>query len=280
MLNPAHIFYNRHLIYPFFKEELLHFMARKSFFVSKSQRLNYSRLASLKDCHKGERCFVIGNGPSLRIDDLKLLKKEISFASNKIYLAFDETDWRPTYYVAEDGLFIKKNYQQITHLAEPVKFFPFQTKALIPPIKDAVYFKLVYEYCYPKSPNFSINALDRVYGGNTVTYLLIQLACFMGIREIYLLGVDFDYKIPQRYFKKPGDHYKIYISRGEQNHFHPDYIKPGETLYDPNLERHEKAYLAARDAIEKLGGKIYNATRGGKLEIFPRMNFNSLISDQ
>ena len=77
---------------------------------------NDRKLAALKDKHKGQRCFVIGNGPSLRISDLDRLKDEITFASNKIYLAFEETDWRPTYYTAVDRLVIESLHEVISHL--------------------------------------------------------------------------------------------------------------------------------------------------------------------
>ena len=48
------------------------------------------RLGALQDIHKGERCFIIGNGPSLKQTDLTKLKNEYTFGLNRIYLAFPE----------------------------------------------------------------------------------------------------------------------------------------------------------------------------------------------
>ena len=59
---------------------------------------------NLKDIHKGKRGFVIGNGPSLKIEDLDNLNNEITIASNKIYLAFEETKWRPKFYTVADPI--------------------------------------------------------------------------------------------------------------------------------------------------------------------------------
>ena len=59
-------------------------------------------MRELKDKYKGQRCFVIGNGPSLTAEDLNLLKGEVTFASNRIYKMFEQTDWRPTYYAVFD----------------------------------------------------------------------------------------------------------------------------------------------------------------------------------
>ena len=63
---------------------------------------------NLKNIHKGRRGFVIGNGPSLKLGDLDRLQNEITIASNKIYLAFNETNWRPSYFTVCDALVWKK----------------------------------------------------------------------------------------------------------------------------------------------------------------------------
>ena len=237
---------------------------------------NNKWLYNTKNIHKGKRCFIVGNGPSLQVHDLDKLKNEITFASNKIYLSFKQTEWRPTYYGAEDILFIRNNYDDIKNLNGFTKFFPHFFLKYFSRFDDAIYYFALPYNNYPKPPRFSHNVMDKVYGSNTVTYRLIQLATFMGIREIYLIGVDFDYKTP----KSPIGHlggYDVYQSEGERNHFHPDYIKTGEKWMEPNLKRHKKAYQAADNAVKKVSGQIFNATRGGKLEIFPRINFDKLF---
>ena len=77
---------------------------------------NDSRIKALRNCHAGRRAFVIANGPSLRVEDLDLLRNEITFASNKIFLAFDSTPWRPTYYFASDNLVGRNNAEIIRNL--------------------------------------------------------------------------------------------------------------------------------------------------------------------
>ena len=55
------------------------------------------KLKKYKDIHKGKRCFIIGNGPSLQMSDLEILykNKEICFGVNRIFLGFKDTEWRP-----------------------------------------------------------------------------------------------------------------------------------------------------------------------------------------
>ena len=99
LLNPFYV-YRRGFV------ELEYLMLRHGLRAS----LNYQKLAALKDKHQGKRAFIIGNGSSLRISDLDRLTGEITFACNKIYLAFDQTQWRPTYYVAGDRLFFMQTW--------------------------------------------------------------------------------------------------------------------------------------------------------------------------
>ena len=66
-----------------------------------------------RDAYQGQRCFIIGNGPSLRVADLDRLKGEFSIASNSIYRLFGDTAWRPTMYTAHDFLEIKTTLKEI-----------------------------------------------------------------------------------------------------------------------------------------------------------------------
>ena len=48
------------------------------------RRDSIARLASLKDSRRGERCFVIGNGPSLKQTDLSRLRNENTIGMKRI----------------------------------------------------------------------------------------------------------------------------------------------------------------------------------------------------
>lgn len=235
------------------------------------------RIAVLKNIHRGHRCFVIGNGPSLEIEDLDKLTDEITFGCNKIYLAFNQTVWRPTYYSVLDVLVAENNKSVINNLKlhkifrEDVRpFFNdandiIWLRALETPIVDGNY-----------AGRFSTNALEGVYGGWTVIFPQIQIAFYMGIREIFLIGVDFNFQVPQSTGKscQSGD---ILVHQGEENHFHPEYRKPGETWTTPLLDLQHKAFLAAKKTFEEHGGKIYNASRKTSLDVFPLVNFDDVI---
>ena len=234
-------------------------------------------LASFKNRHQGKRCFVIGNGPSLKIADLDRLQNEITFACNKIYLAFPETNWRPTYYAVEDTLVVKQNYYEIERLHQVIKFFPERFKKIVPSFRKSLYFNM---NCYMNYPGFrsmkkrfSKNANLWIYHGQTVVFTMMQLAFFMGVNEIYLIGIDFNFS-----FSNENVNDTVITSCGEQNHFHPDYRKAGEKWFIPCLDEQEKSFAAAQRATYNSHCKIYDATRGGKLTIFPKINLDDVLS--
>ena len=94
----------------------------------------------------------------------------------------------------------------------------------------------------------------------------------MGCRAVYLLGMDFSFDMPNL-DPKTG---RI-VSQRESNHFVPNYRKEGELWHAPRLDDQEKAFRFAKKFCEQRGLRIFNATRGGKLEVFPRVDFDTLF---
>lgn len=237
-----------------------------------------SKLMDLKDKHRGERCFIIGNGPSLRIEDLDRLKGEITFGCNKIYLAFDSTDWRPSYYTVVDMLVAKNNNKEIAKL-ELSKIFPVSVKRYFSNFTDDIIWirELRNPFCDGKiNFEFSKDAICGFFGGWTVLYMQIQLAFHMGIREIYLIGVDFSFQLSESTGKICWSS-EILRNNNEKNHFHPEYRKKGEEWTFPRLDLQYQAFLHSRKIFQKCGGKIYNASRKTALDVFPLINFDKLI---
>ena len=238
---------------------------------------NDHRVAALRDKHRGQRCFIIGNGPSLKIEDLDKLKDEVTFACNKIYLAFDQTAWRPTYYSVLDML-VAENNKSVINSLKLCKIFRDSVKPFFKDSEDIIWLKsigmpIVDGY---HEGRFSTNALKGVYGGWTVIYPQIQLAFFMGIREIYLIGVDFSFDVPKSTGRtcRSGE---ILEHQGENNHFHPEYRKPGETWTMPLLDLQYKSFLAANKTVKDHGGRILNASRITALDVFPCVDFDNVM---
>lgn len=226
-------------------------------------------LKKYKGKYKGKRCFVIGNGPSLRIEDLDAIRvnEDLSFGCNRIYVLFDRTEWRPSFYINQDPRVIRGCISEIRAMDQrQIKFMKAMGKKEYE-VDGAIYFDFVIRFGKKKLPKFSDNPEKELYNGYTVTYAAVQLAAYMGFKEIYLLGCDCSYSAD---------------NQSKQTISQESY--PDERMYDPSkvgmppdIAYMFSMYEVCKQYCEERGIKIYNATRGGKLEVFERVNFDSLM---
>lgn len=238
-----------------------------------------NELEKFRNAFLGKRCFIIGNGPSLNKHDLSLLENEYTFGVNSFYYKTKETGFRPTFYVVEDTSVMKENLSEIKKFYAPFKFFPTIYKRLHPKTPNTFFFTMNRGFYEKSSPNycvprFSTDATKELFCGQSVTYINLQLAYFMGFTEIYLIGMDFSYIIPNSH-KRTGD--VLLSDSDDENHFHKDYFGKGKTWKDPKLDRVGMNYRQAKLVFEATNRKIYNATVGGSLEIFDRVDYYSLF---
>jgi hypothetical protein len=241
---------------------------RHQFAAALSPRLreSRSRLESLSGRHRGERCFILGNGPSLRQTDLSLLQDEITFGMNRIYLLFPELGFATSYYVAVNTLVIEQCAEEIKALPMP-KFITWRGRRWLAEDPGTMFVDT--DYTGPET--FSGDVTGRVFEGSTVTYVALQLAFHMGFDEAILVGVDHS-------FATRGPANVTVVSNGEDpDHFAPDYFGKGFRWQLPDLEASERAYRLAQQAFEAAGRRVLDATVGGKLTVFPKVEYRSLF---
>lgn len=68
----------------------------------------YEWLKQYKNKYDGKRCFIVATGPSLTVEDLSLLKNEITFGMNSICMSSKLTDWIPTFLEFRIKMYIEK----------------------------------------------------------------------------------------------------------------------------------------------------------------------------
>ena len=229
------------------------------------RRASNRRLAALKDIHAGQRCFIIGNGPSLKQTDLSRLQGEFTFGMNRIYLAFPELGFPTTYYLSVNNLVIEQCTADIRSLPIP-KFLSWRSHPLIQPTEDMAFLHTTYT-----GPKFARDARGRLWEGATVTYVALQLAFHMGFAQTILIGVDHN-------FTTQGKPNTTVVSKGDDpDHFHAGYFGKGFRWQLPDLVTSERAYQMARQAYTQTGRQVLDATIGGKLTVFPKVDYNSLF---
>ncbi|BAQ15707.1 FkbM family methyltransferase [Methyloceanibacter caenitepidi] len=239
------------------------------------------KLRDLRKKYKGtKRCFVIGNGPSLNETDLSVLKDEVTFAVNGFFLKAKDLDWRPTFYVVEDHLVAEDRRRWINAFEGSTKLFPAYLGYCLDEGQDTIFFNHLPRKSFPHGYDFSTDAAQATYTGCTVTFTCMQLAFYFGFEEIYLIGVDASYDLPQDV--KQADSYAVGVldmKSDDPNHFHPDYFGKGFRWHDPQVEKMVQAYQEARRVTERTDQRIYNATIGGKLEVFERRAYADIFPD-
>jgi hypothetical protein len=239
------------------------------------RRQSIRQLARLKDIHAGERCFIIGNGPSLKQTDLSRLKPEYTFGVNRIYLLFPELGFSTSYYLSINSLVIEQCAADILDLPAP-KFLSWRSRGLIRralPDMDRLPESppLAFLHTTYTGPRFASDARGRLWEGATVTYVALQLAFHMGFRQVILVGVDHS-------FSTQGRPNTTIVSQGDDpDHFDARYFGRGFRWQLPDLETSERGYALARRAYEQAGRQVLDATIGGKLQIFQKVDFEALF---
>lgn len=218
------------------------------------------KLEKFRDCNVGKRCFIVATGPSLNKKDLDILHQngELSISMNAITEIFHDTKWRPDYYLTTDW-----RTQEIVDFetldVENIIVGDFSQDFMKSKHSENIYIShVIQEVDEDCEPKFSTDFSKCCRACGTITYICMQFAVYMGIKEIYLLGVDFSG------YGKPGETYA---------HFYKDKAKAAICFSNQCIN----AYRSAKRYADEHGIKIYNATRGGKLEVFERVDFDSLF---
>lgn len=229
-----------------------------------SGRANSAFIRQFKNKHAGGRCVIIGNGPSLKKTDVSLLRNEITFGLNRIYLMFDELGFATNYHVVVNQLVVEQCVDDFRKIEAPL-FTTEASRAHLEGASNTAFLRSL------AGPRFSTNVSHGVWEGATVTFVAMQLAHYMGFAEVVLVGVDHRFAVS-------GPAHQVVESIGpDASHFDPNYFGKGFRWQLPDLETSEIAYTLARATFEKGGRKIVDATVDGALTIFPKASLEEAL---
>lgn len=244
-----------------------------------------TRLKDLKNAFWGETIFILGNGPSLNKTDLDLLKDKYTFCVNRAYLLYERINWKPTFYTANDWRVVPDNCAELNALTGSIFFFDNNFKGILREDKD-VYF---YEHTAgdPKNPAervFSSDMSNGIRGAGSVVGTAIQIAAHLGFKVINLLGCDLGYNVRTTVIQsgedKFGNGVKLELTStkdDDPNHFDKRYFGKGRRWHDPNVKRMISGHEQCLKGIKNLGIALRNATVGGELEIYERVDFKEAV---
>jgi hypothetical protein len=245
------------------------------------------RNSEFKSKHAGQRCFILATGSSIAQMDLKSLAGEFCIGLNEFHLHPDYETIRPQYLVfsgfgihnvaAERHEKWYDNYGEITRGIS----IPFINICDYPLISDLGLLKENEKYFFHMNRSFSelstseIDASGNLYRSQGVGAMAIQLAIYMGFAEILLVGFDHDWLLrmfdhaPTHFY----DHNKSIIYKGHNE------VADTTVIYQAtSLIGLFENYIALNSYAKQRKIDIRNATLGGMLDVFQRVNFDELIN--
>lgn len=160
---------------------------------------------SYKNKYSGRRCFILGNGPSLKSIDFHLLKDECVFTVNLLakYEHFGELN--PMFHLLMDGALwgaredVKNDLQETINM---VNALPSRTTLIVPTNAYDFFERKRYKLKPHRQISYvrlgapfvnGYRTIDMQYNiptFRTVVQYAIVIALYMGFKEIYLLGCD------------------------------------------------------------------------------------------
>lgn len=221
-------------------------------------------LSVFEGAHQGEDCFILGNGPSLNRTNLGLLSGKHCIGLNKIFLMLQRQPLDLSYLVSVNPFVVEQSLEEFASMGLTT-FLPI-------------------EYCRKEArvtPGFrGIRVRDRFHfsstmsgnlgQGHTVTFVALQIAFAMGFERVFLVGVD-------HRFKQVGEANEIQkLEQPDENHFDPAYFQ-GQLWHLADLEGSEIAYRIAELEYRRAGRHVFDATVGGKLEVFGKIPFDEAV---
>jgi hypothetical protein len=241
------------------------------------------RNIEFKNIHRNERCFILATGPSIKNQNLKLLKDETCIATSNFYLHPDYSIIKPKYYciapyhqpITEEAW---QNWMcELDKVTENSKIFfgvtdkeRNQKNNLF--VNREVYF-LNFNGSFEQISHKGINLTRMIPSPQSVPVMALEIAIYMGFSEIYLLGCDHDwilhlYESRHFYDEKQSVLHNNQYNEWENSNFESQLIS--------NLNLWNQ-YKKIKTIADYQNIKIWNATQGGLLDVFPRKQYETLF---
>lgn len=286
--------------------------------------------------HDNERVFIVGTGPSLKDTPLHQLESEHTISLNKIGLIFDETTWRPDYYVFDDAdsmddnslRCIRRGIKHSNHsfISDPgrQRFEDRQCVTWYSPNDIQHRLKSLEIGDIPDvdiEKFWQLDLCSHINNFGSTISVAAQIAMYMGFDRLYFLGCDLYEEVTRKYMLHHGgaDPVRYDFSRESQamkaveiikdrnfstagtmlnlitfqaldflsidravdnNHFSTEYESNHEYTIAKQWNRSlNKIHAIIRLASNKYNFDVYNATYGGRLEIYNRVDLETVLSE-
>jgi hypothetical protein len=231
--------------------------------------------------HKGKRCFILANGPSIKEEDLIVLKNEICFSVSNFFHHPDYDYIKPKYHVVprffDVNISVEKQKEWLNlmndKLVSETFFLDINNYDLIKNfdlLKDQ---NLAFLSTGGNTREFDITQMTQGY--QTVPIMCLEIAVYMGFSEIYLLGIDIDSFCT--------DKYEYFFDRQKLGFSDPAVDEKNISV--ASMIARLETSLNAFNQFERFNQytnqsniKIFNLSKKSKLDMFEKKTLQDVIS--
>ncbi len=250
---------------------------------SKNSPILMDKNIELINKHRGERLFILCNGPSIKKENLLPLKNEISMSVSNFYFHKDYLKIQPKYHIIPRIYFnqlepvnenpIQKTIQWLKEMDSSIgsatMFLDYHHQDLVINNKLFPNRNLYYINTLDYSTSYTLENIDIRYAippCHSVPILCLALALNMGFNEVYLLGVDHNALCAGRYdyfFDRKKNIWKDPSLKEDGSH------SISRLFAFSILTQLWTQYLELKAIAELKGIKIINLSQGTFLDVFP-----------
>ncbi|MEB3238279.1 MAG: AMP-binding protein [Candidatus Sericytochromatia bacterium] len=241
-----------------------------------------SKNRTLRRAHAGKRVFILGNGPSLKGQDLTLLRDEIVIACNSFFHHPDLRTVAPAYWMAADPQYWENPQGTLLPLLLRLREAGVATRLFLPsgalsacqqlnPGPTVSFHHFHYDYAVEDPVEIDFSRPVPPYGQNVIC-TAIMLALHLGAHPIHLLGCDHTWWGYTEDMYAQSKHEHFYGGNGPTIQSFMGFAQLQQTIV---VQRRQYELLLAY-ASER-GTAILNATDGGLLDVFPRVRYEDLF---
>ena len=211
-----------------------------------------------------DKAILLANGPSLRELDIENIAEDWDiYGMNRVYLENDILR-------RLNGLFLA-NKLVASQFRED--FLRLDCPLIVPSSllgklewKDHISF-LKFN---PMKGGFAKDLTSSFNPASTVTYFALQCLYVLGYKKVIILGLDHNF----------GTQNSVNFTElmlDDKYHFRSDYFPKGILWETPDLYGSEYWYRIAKESFELDGRELFDATLGGKCEIFDKIDYGDFM---
>ncbi len=259
------------------------------FFYLKNKKFLYSNRA-LEKTTEARRCFILATGPSIKTQDLSVLSGELCISISNFFVHPDFKKIRPEFHVFAASHDPITDDQMVAWLKDAEAHFPDGQKVFLSVMDKYLVDKFelfkkqrVYYYHVNDAKKLQkhshISLTEELPKIITIPQTALYIAICLGVKEIYLLGVDHDWLLHIGQSK----HFYEETQSALVNKGYVETVAKKETDLEKDFASSVKLWRQYRKIKEYALAneiEIWNSTPNSLLDVFPRKSLENALHEK